>query len=166
MTRNGAPTGRVTPSTVTFPSSMTSSSADWVFGDARLISSASTMFAKIGPAWKSNSPRFWSKTVIPVTSPGSRSGVNWMRLAVPLMVCARVRASAVFPVPGTSSSSTWPWLTAVASTSSMTWRLPRMACSMLSAICLNASANHCACSGVVVMGSSRWLVVVVQLPQA
>ena len=50
----------VTPSTVTFCSSMTSSSADCVFGEARLISSASTMDAKIGPSRYSNSPRFWS----------------------------------------------------------------------------------------------------------
>ena len=48
-TRNGTPTCRVIPSIVTLPSSMTSRSADWVFGLARLISSASTMFAKIGP---------------------------------------------------------------------------------------------------------------------
>ena len=48
-TMNGEPTGWGTPSTVTRPSSMTSSSADCVFGEARLISSASTMVAKIGP---------------------------------------------------------------------------------------------------------------------
>src|ERR1700712_2078180 len=53
---NGAPTGRVTPSTVTADSSITSSSADWVFGDARLISSASTMEAKTGPGWNSSAP--------------------------------------------------------------------------------------------------------------
>ncbi len=56
ITMNGAPTGRVTPSTVTADSSITSSSADWVFGDARLISSASTMDAKIGPGWNSKAP--------------------------------------------------------------------------------------------------------------
>ena len=39
---------------------MTSSSADWVFGDARLISSASTIVAKIGPLWNSNFCVFWS----------------------------------------------------------------------------------------------------------
>ena len=48
------------PSTVTFCSSMTSSSADWVFGEARLISSASTMDANTGPSRNSNSPCFWS----------------------------------------------------------------------------------------------------------
>ena len=55
MTMNGSPTSWRTPSTVTFGSSITSSSADWVFGEARLISSASTIVAKIGPRWNSNS---------------------------------------------------------------------------------------------------------------
>ena len=40
---------RRSDSTVTAPSFIASSSADWVFGVARLISSASTMLAKIGP---------------------------------------------------------------------------------------------------------------------
>jgi len=35
--------------TETLTSCMASRSADWVFGVARLISSASTTFAKIGP---------------------------------------------------------------------------------------------------------------------
>ena len=41
---------------VTWLSSIASSSAAWVFGGARLISSASTTFAKIGPSVNSNSP--------------------------------------------------------------------------------------------------------------
>jgi hypothetical protein len=109
------------------------------------------MLAKIGPAWNSNSPFFWSYTVIPVTSPGSRSGVNWMRELLPVTVWLSVRASAVLPVPGKSSSSTCPSLIAVASTSSTMWRLPRMACSMLSARRLKVSANQAACSGAIVI---------------
>jgi hypothetical protein len=35
---------------------MASSSALWVLGGARLISSASTSWAKIGPAWKWKAP--------------------------------------------------------------------------------------------------------------
>ena len=50
---NGRPTGCGSPSTVTRPSSITSSSADCVLGEARLISSASTMVWKIGPGWNS-----------------------------------------------------------------------------------------------------------------
>ncbi len=60
MTMNGRPTSWPTPSTVTRPSSMTSRSADCVLGEARLISSARTMDAKIGPWWNSNFPVFWS----------------------------------------------------------------------------------------------------------
>ena len=56
----GRPVSWATPSTVTRDSSMTSKSADWVLGEARLISSASTIEAKIGPLWKFHSPVFWS----------------------------------------------------------------------------------------------------------
>ena len=45
---------------VTRPSSITSSSADCVFGEARLISSASTMVANTGPSWNSKTCFFWS----------------------------------------------------------------------------------------------------------
>ena len=54
MTMKGGPSGCVWPSTVTWRSSIASSRADWVRGVARLISSASTMLAKIGPRLKSN----------------------------------------------------------------------------------------------------------------
>ena len=59
-TMKGLPTGWGTPSTVTRPSSITSSRADCVFGEARLISSASTTVAKMGPGWNSNFPTRWS----------------------------------------------------------------------------------------------------------
>ena len=48
------------PSTVTWRSSIASSSADWVFGEARLISSATTMLAKTAPGLNSNSRVSWS----------------------------------------------------------------------------------------------------------
>ncbi len=48
-----------TPSTVTCCSSITSSRADCVLGEARLISSPSTMFANTGARWNSNSDFFW-----------------------------------------------------------------------------------------------------------
>ncbi len=51
----GDPTGCGSPSTVTRARSITSSSADCVFGVARLISSASTTFANTGPFLKTNS---------------------------------------------------------------------------------------------------------------
>ena len=49
ITMNGCGTSCVTPSTVTFCSSMTSSSADWVFGEARLISSRARWTRIPGP---------------------------------------------------------------------------------------------------------------------
>jgi len=51
----------------------------WTLAGARLISSASTRFAKIGPRWDVNSPVFGWKIIVPTTSLGSRSGVNWIR---------------------------------------------------------------------------------------
>ena len=41
-------------------------------------------------------------------SEGNESGVNCTRLNVVLLVRARALASVVFPVPGLSSSRTWP----------------------------------------------------------
>ena len=54
MTMKGRPVSWRSPSTVTVDSSMTSSRADWVLGEARLISSARTTEAKTGPAWNSH----------------------------------------------------------------------------------------------------------------
>ena len=48
----------------------------WVRGVARLTSSAKTTWAKIGPGRNSNSCAFWLNQLRPVTSEGSRSGVN------------------------------------------------------------------------------------------
>ena len=71
------------PPTVTLCSCIASSRADCVFGVARLISSASTICAKIGPGWKLKTR--WPSGVslmmlVPMMSDGIRSGVNWMRL--------------------------------------------------------------------------------------
>ena len=55
-TKKGAFSSWRSPAMVTLRSAMASSSADWVFGVARLISSATTRFAKTGPFWRSNSP--------------------------------------------------------------------------------------------------------------
>ena len=51
MTVNGWGSGRVTPSTVTAPSSMTSSRADWVRALVRLISSAKNRLHATAPGW-------------------------------------------------------------------------------------------------------------------
>ena len=90
---------------MTWCSSIDSSSADWVFGEARLISSPTTTLAKIAPGRNSNAWVSWLNTLTPVMSEGSRSGVNWMRRTVESMECASVFASRVLPTPGTSSMS-------------------------------------------------------------
>ncbi len=59
---------------------MASSKADCVFGEVRLISSAKIICPMIGPGLKINSCSFGLKMETPVTSEGSKSGVNCIRL--------------------------------------------------------------------------------------
>ena len=82
---------------------MHSRSADCVLGLARLISSPRTMLAKMAPGLNSKSPRSWLKTFTPVTSVGSRSGVNWIRRNEQSIDRAMALASIVLPHPGTST---------------------------------------------------------------
>src|SRR5436309_13334038 len=89
---------------------MHSSSAACVFGDARLISSTSRRFANTGPGRNSNSFERWLKTLTPVTSEGSRSGVNCMRENDTSSERASAFASIVLPTPGKSSRIRWPSL--------------------------------------------------------
>ncbi len=84
---------------------MASNRAAWLLGVARLISSVRTIWAMSGPGWNSNWRVAWLKTETPVMSPGSISGVHWMRLNEQPMERARLRASIVLPTPGTSSIS-------------------------------------------------------------
>ena len=99
-TWNGVGSGKVWPSTVTWCSCIDSSSAAWVFGGVRLISSASSRPVKIGPGRKTNSASFWSYTKAPVTSDGNRSGVNCTRRNSSPSACANDRAASVFARPG------------------------------------------------------------------
>ncbi len=66
----------MTPSEVTCRSSMASNRAACVLGDARLISSPTTMLANTAPGLNSNSAIWRFQMDTPVTSEGSRSGVN------------------------------------------------------------------------------------------
>ena len=79
-TKNGSSSGYVRACTVTRCSCIASSNADCVLGGVRLISSARTMFAKIGPGTKfiARRPVFASSWMmsVPVMSDGIRSGVN------------------------------------------------------------------------------------------
>ena len=129
------------PSTVTWRSSMASSRADWVLGEARLISSPRTMLAKIAPGWNSKSPRSWLNTLTPVTSEGSRSGVNWMRRTEQSMERARALASIVLPTPGTSSIRRWPSASRAMRARRTTSVLPSMTRSMLSRILSKEAAT-------------------------
>src|SRR3954469_25630853 len=89
--------------------------------------------------------------VTPVTSEGSRSGVNWMRLLEPCTVAASARAREVLPVPGASSNSTWPSASMAVKVSRMTCSLPSTACPTLATSFSNVPANHSACSMVMVI---------------
>ena len=86
---------------------MHSSRAACVFGEARLISSSRRRFAKTGPGRNSNSFERWLKTFTPVTSDGSRSGVNWRRENE--LRCERLGERRL-PHPGESSMIRWPSL--------------------------------------------------------
>src|SRR2546421_1075297 len=111
MTMNGRTRWCVVPSIVTWSSCMHSSSAACVFGEARLISSTRSRFANTGPGRNSNSFERWLKTFTPVTSDGSRSGVNWMRENDASSERASTFASIVLPTPGKSSMIRCPSLT-------------------------------------------------------
>src|SRR5437868_3958372 len=108
MTMNGGSSGYVTPSTDTCRSSMHSSSAAWVFGEARFTSSTRRRFANTGPGRNSNSFCCWLKTLTPVTSDGRRSGVNWRRAKPQSSERASALASIVLPTPGKSSMIACP----------------------------------------------------------
>ena len=88
------------------------SSAAWVLGGVRLISSASTMLAKIGPCTKRKARlpvvRSSSMISVPVMSLGIRSGVNWMRLKLRFSASATVWTIRVLASPGTPIRSAWP----------------------------------------------------------
>ena len=111
-------------STVTWRSSMHSSSADWVLGEARLISSPTTMLAKTPPGRNSNSRVFWLKTETPVTSEGSRSGVNWIRRTEQSMLRASALLSIVLPTPGHVLDEQ----VALGEQHDQRWSAPRRAC--------------------------------------
>ena len=96
------------PSTVTLPSSITSSSADCVFEEVRLISAARKRFVSAAPLLYSNSPVFLLSAIKPVRSEGSTSGVNCTRLYSSDSAFESASARVVLPTPGMSSISTWP----------------------------------------------------------
>ena len=135
-------------------SSITSNRADCVFGEALLISSASTSEANTGPFRHENVPVLWSYNVTPSTSDGSRSGVNWMRPNVEPIVCAVVRANRVFPVPGSSSNSRCPPANNTVSSCLIAVGLPMISAAMRSESSANARWNASTFSGAAAGGVS------------
>ena len=111
---------------------MASSSADWVLGEARLISSPSTMLANTPPGRKSKVPLARLYTLTPVTSEGSRSGVNWIRCHCRSSEVASALARLVLPTPGTSSMRRCPSATRHTRASRTASSLPWMTRSTLS----------------------------------
>ena len=61
-----------------------------------------------GPLVSVNSLVRKSNRLVPVMSPGIRSGVNWMRLKSSDRQRAKTRARSVLAVPGSPSSSACP----------------------------------------------------------
>ncbi len=84
------------------------------------------MLAKIGPGLKSNRCSIWLNMLVPTTSEGSRSEVNWMRWNEQWNEFASACASVVLPTPGTSSTSRWPLASIATMARRMTSSLPRM----------------------------------------
>jgi hypothetical protein len=112
---------------VTSFSCIACNSADWVRGEARLISSAIRSWQKIGPSTKRKArlPSLAvSSTSEPRISAGIRSGVNWMRLAFSPITVPSVSTSRVLPKPGRPTSSAWPPQSMLASTRSTTFSCP------------------------------------------
>ena len=124
MTRKLDPSGWVRPSMVTVRSCIAWRSAACVLGGVRLISSASSSSVNTGPLLSMNWFVWKLNRFVPITSPGIRSGVNWIRLKDRWSAAAKLRAMSVFAVPGTPSRSTCPSERSEASSRSTTASWP------------------------------------------
>ena len=76
---------------------------------------------------------------VPTRSDGIRSGVNWMRVKVPLSVLASVDTVSVLPRPGTPSSRQWPLARRATSTRSSTRSWPTMTRRISNSTCSSAA---------------------------
>ena len=88
-------------------------------------------------------PRSWLKTFTPVTSVGSRSGVNWIRRNEQSIDRAIALASIVLPTPGTSSIRMCPSAIRAASASRISGCLPCTTFSTFCSMTRKPSANLC-----------------------
>ena len=102
-------------------------------GGVRLISSASSTCVNSGPFFSTKRSRWKSKRFVPITSPGMRSGVNWMRRELELeRRRERARQQGSWPVPGTPWSNTCPRLSSAINIKSIERCWPRDDASNLS----------------------------------
>jgi hypothetical protein len=100
-----------------------------VRGLARLISSAISNCAKIGPDMKRKERLPWSSCSItsePRMSDGIRSGVNWMRRESRPSTMPSVSTNLVLARPGTPTSSAWPPAKSATRVRSTTLSWPKM----------------------------------------
>ena len=124
ITVNGFGSILVTPSTVTCPSSIASRSADCVFDDVLLISSARNRLHITAPSLNSNSWVLALYIENPITSDGSTSVVNCILFCLSAMDLENASASVVLPTPGISSISICPFARTAIITFSMISSLP------------------------------------------
>ena len=124
ITKKGLSRRWVSPSMVTWRSSMHSRRLLCTLGGLRFISSASSMWVNTGPFSRLNSPVFILQTFVPVMSLGMRSGVNCILPHSQPVVLANTFARRVFPSPGLSSKSMCPLARLAASTFWSSWRSP------------------------------------------
>lgn len=80
----------------------------------------------MGPLRRTKVEDCRSRTCVPVTSEGSRSGVNWTLSKCSPKAFEKARQSVVFAVPGTPSNSTCPDARSAISIWSITWFWPTM----------------------------------------
>jgi len=145
ITKNGLSRRWVSPSMVTWRSSMHSSRLLCTFGGLRFISSASRMCVNTGPFSRLNSPVFILQTFVPVMSLGMRSGVNCILPHWQPVVRANTLARSVFPSPGLSSNSMCPLARLAASTFWSRVRSPAKYCWIVSSIWLVVSVSWLSC---------------------
>src|SRR5215470_15362138 len=163
-TKNGRGRVILRPAAVTVRSCIASKRADWVFGVARLISSASSSWVKIGPAWYCARVRPCSSGTSakpPVMSAGIRSGVNWMRAKLKPVTAPSVRTRSVLPIPGVPSSKTCPSQIKAISNWSMTSRWPTTAFAIsararerASSSCSSAAASMASAEDIAAVASA------------
>ena len=108
MTKKGSGKTWVFPPMVTWRSPIASNKALCTLAGERLISSAKTRFANTGPRCGLNVAVFGMYTMVPTTSLGNRSGVNWIRSNLSSSTLPNDLTKSVLATPGMPSRRTCP----------------------------------------------------------